>query len=133
MAHPVRPPSYQQISNFYTSTVYSKGAEVVRMLHTLLGPEKFLKGINLYLHRHDGHAVTTDDFVQAMQDASAVELTQFKRWYDQSGTPRLDIQARYDPATQIYEFSPTQTCPSEPGQVYNLPFHLPLTVGLLDT
>ena len=99
MAHPVRPKSYQQISNFYTSTVYSKAAEVVRMLHTLVGPENFRKGIDLYFHRHDGHAVTTDDFVQAMQDASAVELTQFKRWYDQSGTPRLDIRDRYDPAT----------------------------------
>jgi aminopeptidase N len=87
MAHPVRPPSYQQISNFYTSTIYSKGAEAVRMIHTLVGAENFAKGVDLYFQRHDGHAVTTDDFVQAMQDASAVDLTQFKRWYDQSGTP----------------------------------------------
>ena len=89
MAHPVRPPSYQQISNFYTSTVYSKGAEVVRMMQTLVGPQKFRAGIDLYFQRHDGHAVTTDELVQAMQDASGLDLTQFKRWYDQSGTPRL--------------------------------------------
>jgi aminopeptidase N len=132
MAHPVRPPSYQQVSNFYTSTVYSKGAEVVRMLHTLVGPENFAKGIDLYFHRHDGHAVTTDDFVQAIQDASTVDLTQFKRWYDQSGTPRLDIRDRYDPASQIYELTVTQSCPPTPGQPEKLPFHLPLTVGLLD-
>ena len=132
MAHPVRPPSYQQISNFYTSTVYSKGAEVVHMTHTLVGPENFRKGIDLYFQRHDGHAVTTDDFVQAMQDASAVDLTQFKRWYDQSGTPRLDIRDRYDPASQIYELTVTQSCPPTPGQPEKLPFHLPLTIGLLD-
>ncbi len=132
MAHPVRPPSYQQISNFYTSTVYSKGAEVVRMIHTLVGPENFRKGIDLYFQRHDGHAVTTDDLVQAMQDSSAVDLTQFKRWYDQSGTPRLDITDRYDPAAQSYELTVTQSCPPTPGQPAKLPFHLPLTVGLLD-
>ncbi len=132
MAHPVRPPSYQQISNFYTSTVYSKGAEVVRMIHTLVGPENFRKGIDLYFQRHDGHAVTTDDLVQAMQDSSALDLTQFKRWYDQSGTPRLDITDRYDPAAQSYELTVTQSCPPTPGQPAKLPFHLPLTVGLLD-
>ena len=132
MAHPVRPPTYQQISNFYTSTIYSKGAEVVRMIHTLVGPDNFSKGIDLYLQRHDGHAVTTDDFVQAMQDASAVDLMQFKRWYDQSGTPRLDIRDRYDAASQIYELTVIQSTPPTPGQPEKLPFHLPLTVGLLD-
>jgi aminopeptidase N len=132
MAHPVRPASYQQISNFYTSTVYSKGAEVVHMIHTLVGPENFRKGMDLYFQRHDGHAVTTDDFVQAMQDASAVDLTQFKRWYDQSGTPRLDIHDRYDPTSQLYELTVTQSCPPTPGQPEKLPFHLPLTIGLLD-
>src|SRR6516164_4226009 len=91
MAHPVRPSSYQQVSNFYTATVYGKGAEVVRMMHTLIGPVYFRKGIDLYFQRHDGHAITTDDLVQAMQDAGAVDLTQFKRWYEQSGTPRRDI------------------------------------------
>lgn len=132
MAHPVRPPSYQQISNFYTSTIYSKGAEAVRMIHTLVGAENFAKGIDLYFQRHDGHAVTTDDFVQAMQDASAVDLTQFRRWYDQSGTPRLDIRDSYDRASQTYELTVTQSCPPTPGQPEKLPFHLPLTVGLLD-
>jgi aminopeptidase N len=132
MAHPVRPQSYQQISNFYTSTVYSKGAELVHMIHTLLGPENFRRGIDLYFQRHDGHAVTIDDFVRAMQDAGGVDLRQFKRWYDQSGTPRLDIRDRYDPDSQIYELSVAQSCPPTPGQPEKLPFHLPLTIGLLD-
>jgi aminopeptidase N len=132
MAHPVRPSSYQQISNFYTATVYGKGAEVVRMMHTLVGRENFRKGIDLYFQRHDGHAVTTDDLVQAMQDASAVDLTQFKRWYEQSGTPRLDVRDGYDPTSHIYELTVTQSCPPTPGQPEKLPFHLPLTVGLLD-
>jgi aminopeptidase N len=131
MAHAVRPQSYQQISNFYTNTVYAKGAEVVRMIHTLIGQRNFRKGIDLYFQRHDGHAVTTDDFVQAMQDASGTDLTQFKHWYVQSGTPRLDIRDRYDPAAQIYELTVTQSCPPTPGQGEKLPFHLPLTVGLL--
>jgi len=131
MAHAVRPQSYQQISNFYTNTVYAKGAEVVRMIHTLVGMRNFRKGIDLYFQRHDGHAVTTDDFVRAMQDASGTDLTQFKLWYDQSGTPRLDIRDRYDPTSQIYELSVTQSCPPTPGQPEKLPFHLPLTIGLL--
>jgi len=126
MAHAVRPQSYQQISNFYTNTVYAKGAEVVRMIHTLVGMRNFRKGIDLYFQRHDGHAVTTDDFVRAMQDASGTDLTQFKLWYDQSGTPRLDIRDRYDPTSQIYELSVTQSCPPTPGQPEKLPFHLPL-------
>ena len=131
MAHSVRPLFYQQISNFYTSTVYAKGAEVVRMIYTLIGAEKFRKGIDLYFQRHDGHAVTTDDFVQAMQDASGIDLVQFKLWYDQSGTPRLDIRDRHDPASQIYELIVTQSCPPTPGQPVKLPFYLPLTIGLL--
>ena len=133
MAHPVRPASYQQISNFYTSTVYGKGAEVVRMIHTLVGEENFRKGIDLYFKRHDGHAVTTDDFVEAVQDASTVDLMQFKRWFDQSGTPHLDIRERYDPDSRLYELTVTQSCPPTPGQPVKLPFHLPLTIGLLDT
>src|SRR6516225_1943233 len=132
MAHPVRPSSYQQVSNFYTATVYGKGAEVVRMMHTLIGPVYFRKGIDLYFQRHDGHAITTDDLVQAMQDASAMDLTQFKRWYEQSGTPRLNITDRYDPSSQVYELTVTQSCPPTPGQSEKLPFHIPLTVGLLD-
>jgi aminopeptidase N len=131
MAHAVRPQSYQQISNFYTSTVYAKGAEVVGMIHTLIGQQNFRKGIDLYFQRHDGHAVTTDDFVQAMQDASGMDLTQFKLWYDQSGTPRLEIRDRYDSASQSYELTVRQSCPPTPGQPEKRPFHMPLSVGLL--
>ncbi len=97
MAHPVRPQSYVEINNFYTPTVYEKGAEVVRMIHTLLGREGFRRGMDLYFKRHDGQAVTTDDFVQCMQDASGVDLAQFRRWYDQAGTPVLEVTDTYDP------------------------------------
>ena len=96
MKHPVRPQSYQEIRNFYTMTVYEKGAEVVRMQHTLLGEEKFQAGMRLYFQRHDGQAVTCDDFVQAMQDASGVDLTQFRRWYDVAGTPVLDCVGKLE-------------------------------------
>jgi aminopeptidase N len=133
MAHAVRPPSYQQISNFYTATVYSKGAELVRMMHTLGGAQAFRKGIDLYFKRHDGQAVTTDDLVQAMQDASGIDLTQFKHWYDQAGTPRLDVHDRYDAGAGTYELVIKQSCSSTPGQPEKLPFHLPLTVGLVDS
>src|SRR5690606_14911734 len=102
MAHPVRPQSYIEISNFYTPTVYEKGAEVVRMIRTLIGAENFRKGMDLYFQRHDGQAVTCDDFVQAMQDASGIDLTQFKRWYDQAGTPVVDVEAKYDAAARRY-------------------------------
>jgi aminopeptidase N len=132
MAHPVRPPSYQQISNFYTATVYSKGAEVVRMMHTLVGPQNFRKGIDLYFQRHDGQAVTTDELVGAMQDASGTDLGQFKLWYEQSGTPRLGVRDRHDPATRTYELTVTQSCPPTPGQSVKLPMHMPLVVGLVD-
>ena len=100
MAHPVRPQSYMEISNFYTATVYEKGAEVVRMIHTLLGANNFRKGMDLYFKRHDGQAVTTDDFAQAMQDASGVDLSQFKRWYDRAGTPVLEASGSYDATTR---------------------------------
>jgi aminopeptidase N len=132
MAHPVRPLSYQQISNFYTATVYSKGAEVVRMMQTFLGPAAFRAGIDLYFQRHDGHAVATDDLVQAMEDAGGVDLTQFKRWYDQSGTPVLKVEDRYDATASTYELKVSQSCPATPGQPEKLPFHLPFTVGLLN-
>ena len=132
MAHAVRPQSYQQISNFYSNTVYAKGAEVVRMMHTLIGQPKFRNGIDLYFQRHDGHAVTTDDLVQAMQDASGMDLTQFRLWYDQSGTPRLAVTDQYDAASRTYELTVTQSCPPTPGQPTKRPFHLPLAIGLLD-
>ena len=131
MAHPVRPQSYMEIRNFYTMTVYEKGAEVVRMQHTLLGPDLFRKGMDLYFERHDGQAVTTDDFVAAMQDASGIELTQFKRWYDQAGTPVLDISGEYDEAAKRYTLTVKQSCPPTPGQPEKLPFHIPFAVGLV--
>src|SRR4029434_10348993 len=96
MAHPVRPDSYQEISNFYTATVYEKGAEVVRMMHTLVGVDGFRRGMDLYFKRHDGQAVTCDDFVAAIADANGRDLTQFKRWYSQAGTPRVRVETRYD-------------------------------------
>jgi aminopeptidase N len=131
MAHPVRPQSYMEIRNFYTMTVYEKGAEVVRMQHTLLGPELFRKGMDLYFQRHDGQAVTTDDFVAAMQDASGIDLTQFKRWYDQAGTPVLDVTGEYDAAAKRYTLTVRQSCPPTPGQPTKLPFHIPFAVGLV--
>jgi aminopeptidase N len=132
MAHSVRPQSYQQISNFYTATVYSKGAEVVRMMQTLAGPGGFRKGIDLYFKRYDGRAVTTDELVRAIQDASGIDLTEFKRWYDQAGTPRLDVRDAYDAGTRTYELVVKQSCPPTPGQPEKLPLHLPLAIGLVD-
>jgi aminopeptidase N len=120
MKHPVRPQSYQEIRNFYTVTVYEKGAEVVRMQHTLLGEEKFQKGMRLYFERHDGQAVTTDDFVAAMQDASGIDLSQFKRWYDVPGTPVLDCSGAYADG----KFTLTVK------QSMNPPFHIPLAVKI---
>ena len=120
MAHPVRPQSYMEIRNFYTMTVYEKGAEVVRMQHTLLGEEKFQAGMRLYFKRHDGQAVTCDDFVQAMQDASGVDLTQFRRWYDIAGTPVLDCSSSYENGTFTLNVK----------QSMNPPFHIPFAVKI---
>jgi aminopeptidase N len=131
MAHPVRPDSYIEISNFYTATVYEKGAEVVRMIHTLIGAAAFRKGMDLYFQRHDGQAVCTEEFVQAMQDASGVDLAQFRRWYGQAGTPALDVAARYDASTRTYTVDIRQSCPPTPGQAEKLPFHIPLALGLV--
>ncbi|UTW13774.1 aminopeptidase N [Marinobacterium rhizophilum] len=132
MAHPVRPASYIEISNFYTLTVYEKGAEVVRMLHTLLGPELFRQGSDLYFERHDGQAVTTDDFVCAMEAVSGRDLTQFRRWYSQAGTPTLRVTDDYDAATQRYRLHVEQLLPQTPDKLEKLPLHIPLSVGLLD-
>jgi aminopeptidase N len=131
MAHPVRPSSYIEINNFYTATVYSKGAEVIRMIHTLIGRDNFRAGLELYLRRHDGHAVTTDDFVQAMQDASGIGLGQFRLWYSQAGTPVLDVEGDYDAAAATYSLRVRQSCPPTPGQERKEPFHIPLALGLL--
>lgn len=132
MAHPVRPDSYVEINNFYTTTVYLKGAEVIRMMHTLLGEEGFRKGMDLYLERHDGQAATCDDFVAAMQDANEYDLSQFKRWYRQAGTPRLTVTTSYHAKDQRYDVTIEQKCASTPGQRIKKPFHIPVKIGLLD-
>jgi aminopeptidase N len=131
MAHPVRPDSYIEINNFYTPTVYEKGAEVVRMIRTLLGPERFRAGMDLYFDRHDGQAVTCDDFVQAMEDASSVDLTQFRRWYSQAGTPVLTASGHYDAAAKRYSLTLEQATPPTPGQAEKSPLHIPVAMALL--
>ena len=136
MAHPVRPDSYIEISNFYTVTIYEKGAEVVRMMQTLVSRDGFAKGMALYFERHDGHAVTCDDFAQAIADANptsdlALLLPQFKRWYSQAGTPRVRAQGTYDAAARTYTLTLTQRCPPTPGQAVKEPFVIPVGLGLL--
>lgn len=130
LAHPVRPASYIEISNFYTPTVYEKGAEVVGMVRTLIGPDAFRAGSDLYFERHDGQAVTTEDFLAAMADSSGADLAQFQRWYDQAGTPVLSVSAEYHDGTLRLRFA--QSCPPTPGQAKKAPFHVPVAFGLLD-
>ena len=132
MAHPVRPDSYMEINNFYTTTVYEKGAEVVRMQANLLGPTLFRKATDLYFQRYDGRAVTTDDFVACMEQASGRSLTQFKRWYSQAGTPQLRVEDDYDATTRRYTLRIRQHTPPTPGQPEKQPFHIPFAIGLLD-
>jgi len=132
MAHPVRPDSYIEINNFYTVTVYEKGAEVVRMQASLLGPEAFRRAMDLYFARHDGQAVTTDDFVRCMEDAGGRDLDQFRRWYSQAGTPEIDVSDAYDAAKRTYTLTVRQSCPPTPGQPDKQPLHVPFAVGLLD-
>jgi aminopeptidase N len=131
MAHPVRPESFIEISNFYTVTIYEKGSEVVRMIANLLGPELFRKGSDLYFDRHDGQAVTCEDFVKAMEDASGTDLQQFRRWYSQAGTPRLTVSWQYDAQLQSLTLTVSQHCPATPGQAEKQPFHIPLAVALI--
>ncbi len=132
MAHPVRPDSYIEINNFYTVTVYEKGAEVVRMYQTLLGRDGFNRGMELYFERHDGQAVTCDDFRAAMADANDRDLTQFERWYSQAGTPHVSVVTEYDAHNQTYSVTLSQSCPPTPDQEKKLPFHIPVALGLLD-
>lgn len=132
LAHPVRPDSYSEINNFYTHTVYEKGAEVVRMIHTLIGPEAFRKGMDLYFERHDGQAVTCEDFIDAMETASDHDLTQFMLWYRQAGTPTIHARGRYDPGTRKYELKLTQSCKPTPGQDHKKPMLIPLAIGFID-
>ena len=136
MAHPVRPDSYIEISNFYTVTIYEKGAEVVRMMQTLVGREGFAKGMTLYFERHDGQAVTCDDFAQAIADANPASdlarlLPQFKRWYSQAGTPRVQAEGVYDAAARSYTLTLAQSCAPTPGQPHKEPFVIPVGLGLL--
>ena len=133
MAHSVQPESYMEISNFYTVTIYEKGAEVVRMISNLLGPELFRVGTDLYFERHDGQAVTIEEFVTAMEDASGLDLKQFRNWYRQAGTPVLDIDGYHDVENRRFELRLRQSCPPTPGQEKKVPFHIPLRMGLLDS
>ena len=131
MAHPVRPDHYQEINNFYTTTVYEKGAEVVRMQAELLGPVTFRKATDLYFERHDGQAVTVEDFVRCMEDASGRDLEQFMHWYRYAGTPVVRARGRYDAAARRYHLHLEQEVPDTPGQHHKPPFHIPIRVGLL--
>ena len=131
-AHPVRPDSYIEINNFYTTTVYEKGGEVVRMVQTLIGREAFRKGLDLYFERHDGQAVTCDDFIAAMESASGRDLTQFRRWYAQAGTPRIHVATHFDKARGSYRIRLSQSYPPTPEQPEKEPLHIPVAVGLLD-
>ncbi|MFC3627110.1 aminopeptidase N [Vogesella amnigena] len=130
-AHPIRPDSYIEMNNFYTMTVYEKGAEVVRMYHTLLGEAGFQKGMQLYFRRHDGQAVTCDDFRAAMADANDVDLAQFALWYSQAGTPQLQVSGDYDAEARSYTLHVQQSCPATPGQSDKQPLHIPFAVGLI--
>ena len=138
MAHPIRPNTYEEINNFYTMTVYEKGAEVVRMYETLLGRDGFRRGMDEYFKRHDGQAVTCDDFRMAMADASGMDLTQFARWYEQAGTPRVHAQGRYDAAAQTYTLTLSQSNPAvgielEEVNLVKPPLHIPFNLGLIDS
>ncbi|WP_038911434.1 aminopeptidase N [Dickeya dadantii] len=133
MSHPIRPDQVIEMNNFYTLTVYEKGSEVIRMMHTLLGEEKFQAGMRLYFDRHDGSAATCDDFVQAMEDASSVDLSQFRRWYSQSGTPVVTVRDDYDAATRQYRLHVSQMTPVGADKQPKLPLHIPLDVELYDT
>ncbi|MGL5292709.1 MAG: aminopeptidase N, partial [Aeromonas sp.] len=132
MAHPIRPDVVIEMNNFYTLTVYEKGSEVIRMMHTLLGEAAFQAGMRLYFERHDGSAATCDDFVQAMEDASGVDLGRFRRWYSQSGTPELTVTDEYDAASGIYRLHVRQHTPPTQDQPQKLPLHIPLDIELYD-
>ena len=131
-AHPVQPSEYIAIDNFYTTTIYEKGAELIRMQRTLLGPAAFLEGVQLYLRRHDGQAATCEQFVQALEEASGVSLHTFRRWYHQAGTPRLSLQTHWDAAAGELELTLSQLTPATPGQNDKQPLPIPVRLGVLD-
>ncbi|OOE64221.1 aminopeptidase N [Salinivibrio sp. IB282] len=130
MSHPIRPEKVIEMNNFYTLTVYEKGSEVIRMMHTILGEAGFQKGVKLYFERHDGTAATCDDFVQAMEDASGIDLTQFRRWYSQSGTPVLSVSSTYDPDSKQLALHVSQHTPPTADQQEKLPLYIPLDIEL---
>jgi aminopeptidase N len=130
LAHPVRPDSYIEISNFYTATVYNKGAELIRMLHTMLGAERFRKGTDLYFERHDGQAVTTEDFVKAMEDGAGADLSHFRLWYSQAGTPRVTASLGWDESAARATLTLSQHVPPTPGQPDKQPMPIPLRIAL---
>lgn len=132
MSHPVQPDAYMEINNFYTVTIYEKGAELIGMLHSMLGVETFRQASDLYFERHDGQAVTIEDFVVAMEDASGRDLQQFRRWYKQSGTPRVDVKSVYSKSRRELTLTFQQACPATPGQVEKAPFQIPIRCGLID-
>ena len=131
LAHPVRPDSYIEISNFYTATIYNKGAELIRMFHTVLGPEKFRAGTDLYFERHDGEAATCDDFVKALEDGSGVDLSRFKIWYSQAGTPQVGARLDYDPEGQTATLRLDQRIAPTPGEPNKKPMPIPLRTALI--
>jgi aminopeptidase N len=133
MAHPIRPDSYIEVNNFYTVTVYNKGAEVIRMLETILGKHKFRKAMDLYFERNDGKAVTTEDFIKAMEDTSMLDLTQFRRWYSQAGTPYVQVSGHYDEAEKTCTLHFKQACPPTPGQPHKENFYIPIRMALLNS
>lgn len=132
LAHPIRPDNYIEINNFYTMTIYEKGAEVIRMMRTILGVENYRKGTDLYFKRHDGQAVTCEDFIRAMEDASGHDLTQFRLWYEQAGTPMVTFNGKYDSAKKTYTLYFRQTLLDTPGQSQKKPMTIPVAIGLLD-
>ncbi len=131
MAHPIRPEKVLEMNNFYTLTVYEKGSEVIRMLHTLIGVEKFRKGMDLYFSRFDGMAVTCDDFINAMSDASGKDLSQFKLWYSQSGTPVIKVQENFDSVANVYTLTLLQQSPVTKSQLEPQALHIPIKVELI--
>ena len=132
LAHPVRPESYMEISNFYTATIYNKGAELIRMMALMLGPERFRAGTDLYFARHDGQAATCEDFVRAMEEGGEIDLSQFRLWYEQAGTPRVRALLSHDPVTRQVELTLEQSVPPTPGQPEKQPMAIPLRVALFD-
>ncbi len=132
LAHAVRPDHYQEINNFYTATVYNKGAELVRMLQTMLGPADFVRGVRLYLQRHDGQAATVEDFLTAMGEIGDLDLQQFQLWYRQAGTPRVTVTSHYSAAEHTLEITFEQHSPATPGQPVKQPLHIPCRLGMLD-